>query len=185
MNEPVVSAGPPRDDWLGPPFGGKHFVQFITLDLAGRDRTEVARKWIAGLVAAIRLHDRRHLATVGLVPWSLDKPGLTSGFVPAKIAGELDFMAVHVYPESRKLDDAVETVKAFAAAGKPLLVEETFPLTCTPDELAEVMRRTEGNVAGWVGFYWGQTAEECRRSRTIAGSIMAGWLELFQKHARK
>jgi hypothetical protein len=183
MNEPVVSAGPPRDDWLGPPFAGKHFVQFITLDLAGRDRARVARKWIATLAAAIRRHDSRHMITVGLVPWSLDKPGLTSGFVPEKIAGEVDFVAVHVYPESRKLDDAAATIKGFAAAGKPVLVEETFPLRCTSDELAQVMRRTEGTVAGWVGFYWGETADACRRSGTIAGAMTAEWLDLFQKHA--
>ncbi len=36
MNEPVVPGGPPRDDWLGPAFAGKHFVQFITLELGDR-----------------------------------------------------------------------------------------------------------------------------------------------------
>ena len=36
MNEPVVPGGKRKDgDWLGPAFGGKHFVQFITLDQAG------------------------------------------------------------------------------------------------------------------------------------------------------
>jgi hypothetical protein len=35
MNEPVVPGGERQDgDWLGPPFGGKHFVQFITLGQA-------------------------------------------------------------------------------------------------------------------------------------------------------
>jgi hypothetical protein len=125
------------------------------------------------------------LITVGLVPWSLDRPGLTSGFVPEKIAGELDFVAVHIYPESGQLDDAVETVKRFAVAGKPLVVEETFPLKCTPAELERVMQRTEGTVGGWIGFYWGQTAQECRRSGTIPGAMTAGWLELFEKKARK
>ena len=33
MNEPVVPGGDKkRDDWLGPGFGDKHFVQFIALD---------------------------------------------------------------------------------------------------------------------------------------------------------
>jgi hypothetical protein len=33
MNEPVVPGGKRKDgEWLGPPFGGKHFVQFVTLD---------------------------------------------------------------------------------------------------------------------------------------------------------
>jgi Cellulase (glycosyl hydrolase family 5) len=183
MNEPVVAAGPPRDDWLGPPFAGKHFVQFITLDLAGRDRTEVARQWIGTLVAAIRKHDRRHLVSVGLVPWSLDRPGLTSGFVPEKIAGELDFVAAHIYPESRKLDEAIETIKGFAAAGKPVLVEETFPLKCSPAQLEHVMDGTRDQVSGWVGFYWGETEEKCRRKGTISGGMTAGWLEMFRNKA--
>ena len=38
------------------------------------------------LTRAIREKDKRHLLTVGLVDWSLDRPGLTSGFVPSKIA---------------------------------------------------------------------------------------------------
>jgi hypothetical protein len=37
MNEPVVAGGDKqRDDWLGPGFGGKHFVQYITLDRGSR-----------------------------------------------------------------------------------------------------------------------------------------------------
>ncbi|MCA9204671.1 MAG: cellulase family glycosylhydrolase, partial [Planctomycetales bacterium] len=111
MNEPVVAGGDKkRDDWLGPGFGGKHFVQYITLDRAGRERPEIARKWVQTLVKAIRKHDQRHLVTVGLVPWSLDRPGLTSGFVPEKVADDLDFVAVHIYPEKGKVDEAIETL---------------------------------------------------------------------------
>ena len=40
MNEPVVSGGPPKEDWLGPPFDGKHFVQYVAIDDAGRDRRD-------------------------------------------------------------------------------------------------------------------------------------------------
>ena len=130
MNEPVVPGGQRENGaWLGPPFAGKHFVQFVTLDQAGRERPEIAKAWIAKLVAAIRQHDRRHLVTVGLVDWSLDRPGLTSGFVPAQIASELDFLAVHIYPERGKLEAALETLRGFAI-GKPVVIEETFPLKC-------------------------------------------------------
>src|SRR5207249_11765860 len=72
MNEPVVPGGKRADgDWLGPAFAGKHFVQFITLDPLNRPRTDIARQWIEHLASAIRKVDRRHLLTVGLVPWSL------------------------------------------------------------------------------------------------------------------
>ena len=51
MNEPVVPGGDKkRDDWLGPGFGDKHFVQFIALDRKDRNRPDVARKWIRTLV---------------------------------------------------------------------------------------------------------------------------------------
>lgn len=45
MNEPVVPGGKRNyGDWLGPPFAGKHFVQFITLDQNDRPRPEVAKR---------------------------------------------------------------------------------------------------------------------------------------------
>ena len=76
MNEPVVPGGKRKDgDWLGPAFGGKHFVQFITLDQKDRPRPDIARQWVQHLAAAIRKKDKRHLITVGLVDWSLDRPG--------------------------------------------------------------------------------------------------------------
>jgi hypothetical protein len=182
MNEPVVPGGTGRTEgWLGPPLADKYFVQFITRETRGRERPEVARQWIGTLVKAIREVDRRHLITVGLVPWSLEKPGLTSGFVPAKIAAELDFVAVHVYPEKGKVREALETLAGFSV-GKPVMVEEMFPLACTPEELGEFIdrSRTQKLAGGWVGFYWGRTPEEYRGAKTIGEAITLSWLELFQ-----
>jgi hypothetical protein len=180
MNEPVVSGGPPKDDWLGPAFAGKHFVQYIAIDHADRNRTTIAQQWIEHLVNAIRKHDRRHMVTVGLVPWSLNRPGLTSGFAPGKIAEHLDIISVHVYPESGKLDEAIDTLTGFSV-GKPVMVEETFPLKCTAQELDQFMGQSQELAAGWVGFYWGKTIDECRQSGTIVDALTAGWLELFKK----
>ena len=36
----------------------------------------------------------------------------TISFVPEKIAGDLDFVAMHLYPESGKVDEALETLNA-------------------------------------------------------------------------
>lgn len=186
MNEPVVAGGDGRrEDWLGPAFGDKHFVQFITLDRAGRERSEIARQWIQVLVAAIRKHDQRHLITVGLVDWSLDRPGLTSGFVPEKVAENLDFIAVHLYPQAGKLDEAVATLQGFAAAGKPVVIEELFPLKCSSDELESFIDRSKQHAAGWIGFYWGQTPDELRPAKSISEAITLNWLELFQKQTRQ
>jgi hypothetical protein len=183
MNEPVVPGGSDeRDDWLGPPFAGKHFVQFITRKTGERNRPDVARAWIEQLVTAIRRHDRTHMITVGLVPWSLDRPGLTSGFVPTRIAEPLDFLCVHIYPERGKVDEAVETLRGFAT-GKPVLIEETFPLRCSVGEFGRFLDASQANSAGWIGFYWGKTRDECRDSNRIADKMMLGWLDLFVDRA--
>ncbi len=182
MNEPVVAGGDKkRDDWLGPSFGDKHFVQFITRDRAGRDRPEIARQWIRTLVAAIRKHDRRHLVTVGLVPWSLDRPGFASGFVPEKIVDEVDFLAVHIYPENGKVEEAIKTLKGFTAAGKPVVIEEIFPLKCDAQELGRFIDQSRHHSTGWIGFFWGKTADEIRPAKTIPEAMTLGWLELFQE----
>jgi hypothetical protein len=182
MNEPVVPGGKGKD-WLGPPFGGKHYVQFITLDQADRPRPDVARQWIHHLRAAIREKDKRHLITVGLVDWSLDRKGLTSGFVPQKVADGLDFVSVHLYPRKGKVDEALETLAGFAV-GKPVLIEETFPLACSPEELGQFIDRSKKHAAGVLGFYWGKPPEELRRSTTLADAMTLGWLELFEKKAK-
>jgi len=182
MNEPVVPGGERLPGaWLGPEFAGSSFVQFITLNQAGRPREKIAVEWIRTLTAGIRRHDRQRLITVGLVPWSLERPGLTSGFPPEKIAADVDFIAVHLYPERAKIDGALKTLTGFAV-GKPVVLEETAPLTCTPQELDQFLERSQKIAPGCIGFYWGKTSEECRRSTAVEDRLMAGWLEVFQKH---
>jgi hypothetical protein len=44
---------------------------------------------------------------------------LTSGFVPAAIAPAVDFLSVHMYPRSGKMNEALKTLGGFAAAGEP------------------------------------------------------------------
>jgi hypothetical protein len=112
MNEPVIPGGK-QTNWLAGAFGGKHFVQFISRDPRGRKRPDIARAWTEQLTAAVRAEDPQHLITIGLVDWSLDRPGLNSGFVPTSVIDSLDFLAVHIYPERGKVDDALTTLKGF------------------------------------------------------------------------
>jgi hypothetical protein len=184
MNEPVVPGGKrAAGDWLGPAFAGKHFVQCITLDQAERARPQIARAWIERLCAAIRRQDARHLITVGLVDWSLDRPGLTSGFVPSEIVEPLDFLCVHIYPEKGKVPEALDTLAAFDV-GKPVVIEETFPLKAGLDDFARFIDGSREHADGWIGFYWGQTREECAANGTIAGAITSQWLDFFAERAR-
>lgn len=184
MNEPVVAGAKRKPgEWLGGAFGDKHFVQFISLDPAGRKRPDIARQWTRRLTRAIRAVDRRHLVTVGLVDWSLDRPGLTSGFVPTVIAPEVDFLCVHLYPKTGKTKEALETLAGFAV-GKPVVIEETFPLACSAAELGRFLDAATPTAAGWIGFYWGTPPKELRQAKTLPAAMMLAWLELFQQKAR-
>ncbi|MFN0018129.1 MAG: cellulase family glycosylhydrolase [Pirellulaceae bacterium] len=186
MNEPVVPGGKRKEkDWLGPPFGGKHFVQVITLDQAGRKRPDVAVAWTKQLVSAIREVDQRHLVTIGLVDWSLDRPGLTSGFVPDEIAPEVDFLCIHLYPKKGQLKEDIETLKGFAKTGKPVVIEETFALNAPLDEFEKFLFASRDHAHGWVGFYWGKTPAELRQGTTIGDAILLSWLEWFEKNGKK
>ena len=183
MNEPVVPGGRsnPRD-WLGPAFAGKHFVQRISLDQRDRPRPEIAAAWLKRLNRAVREADRRHLITVGLVDWSLDRPGLTSGFVPRAIVEHVDFLCVHLYPEAGKVKEAQQTLAGFAV-GKPIIIEETFPLKCSSDELADFIVQSKGTAAGWISFYWGKPQSELRKSKELKDAILLQWLDKFEKLA--
>jgi hypothetical protein len=184
MNEPVVPGGRRKTgDWLGPPFAGSYFVQFITLNQGDRQRPAIAKQWVHHLAAAIREKDRRHLITVGLVDWSLDRPGLTSGFIPDKIVEDLDFISVHIYPEKGKVDQALKTLAGFAV-GKPVVIEETFPLKCSMQEFGQFIESSKRHAAGWIGFYWGKPPQELRKSRTIPDAMMLDWLDFFEKTSR-
>ena len=175
MNEPVVPTGQTKE-WLGPAFAGVyHYVQYIALDQRDRKRTKIARDWLRAMTAAIRKHDKLPMITVGMLPTS------GSGFVPKEVAREVDFLSVHIYPASSNIQESLDTVKEFSV-GKPLVIEELFPMHCTIPELREFLEQAK--VAGWMGFYWGKTPEEYRKSGSIGDAIMLGWLELFQQMVR-
>ncbi len=186
MNEPLAPVGPGKGkDWLpGQPLGGEYFVQMISLEANGREREEIARTWVKTLVTAIHQVDKRHLVTVGLVDWSLKKPNvLYSGFAPEIIAPELDFVCVHLYPVKDKLDQNLGTLKGFSV-GKPVVIEETFPLSCSVEEFETFIQRSKPDAAGWIGFYWGKTPEESKGSKEFVDILMTAWLEFFQKQAK-
>ncbi len=184
MNEPFVPVGKQDPgDWLGkgPGLDGKFFVQKITLDMGDRPREEVGRRWMVTLRDAIRRRDPQTLITVGLVDWSLDRPQrLYSGIPPEVVAKELDFVSLHIYPERGRVDSALETLDAFAL-GKPLVIEETFPLKCSMDELDRFLDGSRRRACGWIGFYWGTPPEELRRSSSMVDVVVLAWLDWFAR----
>jgi hypothetical protein len=187
MNEPILPGkGKPEENWLAGKFAGKHFVQRIALDLGGRTRKEVARAWVERLVGAIRRHDPDRLITVGVIPWATVFPKAKPLFYSAEVGEKLDFVSVHFYPEKGKVDAALRALRLFEV-GKPIVIEEIFPLKCGPDELLRFIdaSRRDVGVDGWVSFYWGTTPEEyaAKAKPTIADSIARNWIERFRQRA--
>jgi len=183
MNEPILAGAKKNEtEWLAGEFAGKHFVQRITLDLAGRTRKQVAKAWVDKLVTAIRKHDELHMITVGVIPWVYTFPKAKPLFYSKEVSENLDFACVHFYPQSGEVEKALTALAAYDI-GKPLIVEEIFPLRCNTEELDAFIDASRTIADGWIGFYWGKTPEECRRSRELQDALTLAWLELFEKKA--
>lgn len=183
MNEPVLTGGKNPESWLaGDPLGDKYFVQRITLDARGRKNEEIAKAWVARLTSAIREVDGRTLVTVGVIPWAQVFKGAKPLFHGPEAGKPLDFVAVHFYPKAGKLDETMEALKVYEV-GKPLVIEEIFPLGASLEETEAFIERSRPFVDGWVSFYWGKTVEECEKSADMAGAITAAWLKRFRAMA--
>ena len=179
MNEPIIGGKTDNSEWLTGELGGKHFVQRITLDLAGRTRNEVARTWVDTLIKAIRKHDDRHLVTVGVIPWALSFPKAKPIFYSEAVGKNLDFVSVHFYPRAGEVDKALAALAVYDI-GRPVVIEETFPLKCSADELAEFIATASKDLAdGWISFYWGRTADEYAGDEGLAPAIKKSWIERF------
>jgi hypothetical protein len=184
MNEPILAGKQAETQWLTGELGGKMFVQRLTLDMAGRSREEVAKAWVDQMVAAIKKHDQQHLITVGVIPWVFVFGGGKPLFYSPEVSENLDFVAVHFYPEKGLVDKALTALKMYDI-GKPLVIEEMFPLKCSETELAEFITVSAAFVDGYISFYWGKTSTQIRQApeQTMAEAITASWLERFQAMA--
>ncbi|WDQ14734.1 cellulase family glycosylhydrolase [Rhodopirellula sp. P2] len=182
MNEPILPGESPETDWLAGELGGKFFVQRLALDRKGRSREEIAEAWVNQMVDAIREHDSETMVTVGVIPWVFVFGGGKPLFYSPVIGKRLDFTSVHFYPEKGKIDHALKSLQAYEV-GKPLVVEEMFPMKCGIDELTTFVLQSETHVDGWISFYWGGTAKELREKEDagIAEAITAKWLDAFQE----
>ena len=182
MNEPILPGKKKATEWLGGELSGKFFVQRISLDLAGRTREEIGEAWVAKLVGAIREADKRHLVTVGVIPWAHVWKTAKPIFHSPKIGAPLDFVSVHFYPKKGDVAGSLEALKVYDV-GKPLVVEEMFPLKCSTKEVAAFVEGGREYCDGWISFYWGATIEENRKQGDLKGALVADWLEWFQKNS--
>lgn len=182
MNEPILPGGKKETEWLAGELGGKFFVQRLALDLAGRTREEVAGLWVKKLTTAIRTVDDRHMITVGVIPWAQVFKGAKPLMNGPGVGDPLDFVSVHLYPKAGKLEEDLAALKVYEV-GKPLLIEEIFPLGCGIDEAEAFISRSASHCDGWVSFYWGKTIKQNEKAGDIKGALMAGWLRFFRDKA--
>ncbi len=183
MNEPVIS-GKKEEGWLAGELGGKHYVQRLTLDPRGRSNIEIAGAWVRKLTAAIRSEDPHHLITVGVIPWAHVWPDAKPVFYSPEVAPLLDFVSIHLYPKAGKVDEALAAMKVHDI-GKPLVIEETFPLSCSLEEMDDFLKRSKDSAEGYISFYWGRTIPEYEAAtgKKEVAVLMAAWLRYFQRQA--
>jgi neutral ceramidase len=182
MNEPILPGkNKVETDWLAGDFAGSYFAQRITLDLAGRTREQVAKLWVDKLVAAIRKHDSKHMITVGVIPWAHVWPNAKPFFYSKEVGENLDFASVHFYPKKGQVEKALKALAVYDV-GKPLVVEEMFPLSCGIEELDAFIDGSRDITDGWISFYWGKSIEDYSQGELdIAGAIIKSWLEHFRE----
>ncbi|MCA9161193.1 MAG: hypothetical protein KDA72_22840, partial [Planctomycetales bacterium] len=80
-------------------------------------------------------------------------------FYSPEIAKHFDFVSIHAYPDHDKLDENIAALAVYDI-GKPLVVEETFPLSCTLDDMDRFVEGGKDRVDGWISHYFGYSIEE-------------------------
>jgi hypothetical protein len=183
MNEPIIG-GNAAEGWLTGELGGKHFVQRLTLDPGERTPREIAAAWARKLTAAIRREDPDHLITVGVIPWAMVWPGAEPIFYSPEVARHLDFASVHFYPKSGEIDKALAALAVYDI-GKPLVIEEMFPLACGIEEIDAFIKGSMGIAEGWISFYWGRSLAEYEalEKPLLVDALMTQWLRHFRESA--
>ena len=184
LNEPIIGE-PDKGDhpWVGGELGGFHFVQRICNKPAGRDSKDIAEAWVKTLVEAIRLHDKKTLVTVGVIPWAQVWPNAKPLFYSPQVVRHLDFASVHFYPGTGKLDKDLAALAVYDV-GKPLVVEETFPLACSLADLDRFVDGAADRADGWISHYFGSTPAEHRAGAKPSGAAVAEFLEYWQRKAK-
>ena len=90
---------------------------------------------------------------------------------------------MHFYPRKGEVEKAL-TALAVYEVGKPLVVEEMFPLRCGVQEMDAFIEGSREIADGWISFYWGKTIEEyAEADHSLAGAITKAWLEYCRAKA--
>ncbi len=175
VNEPAA-IGDRADGWYTGRMGDVEFCQRLSLDPGNRTGDDVFGEWTKRMVASIRKHDETHLITMGMLPF----PGAY------KVASQqLDFVSPHLYPKSGKVDEEIKLLQKFDW-GKPIVIGETFPLSCGADDERDFLLKSREFAHGWIGHWPDESPAELARLKktgqaTIQNAIWLSWVDLFQE----
>jgi hypothetical protein len=175
MNEPATKSKPQKKgDWYGGQLGKYEFTQLLTLDRRGRSQKEIFSEWINEMTSAIRKEDKHTLITVGLFSF------MNANFNNT-IAPELDFLSGHFYPKTGHINESMKRLRNFKT-GKPVVIEEIFPLKIDTAGLTDFMRRSKSIATGWMGHYlMSYSLKELEKvtHKTPKEAIYQNWLSMF------
>jgi hypothetical protein len=184
-NEPVIGGerkeGEPK--WATGELGGFYFVQRLIEEQGHRTREEIAEAWVKQLTTAIRKEDPKTLITVGVIPWAHVWPNAKPLFYSPAVGKHLDFASIHMYPKSGEIEKAVKATAVYDV-GKPLVIEEVFPLACSVEELDQYIDGTKDRVDGWIAHFFGRTIEEHAAGAEPAGPIVAEFLKYWREKGK-
>ena len=182
MNEPVIG-GPPKPGeprWLAGELGGFHFVQRLSIEPnEKRSNIQIAEARVSKLTTTIRKQDPHTPITVGVIPWAQIWPSAKPVFYSPEAGKHLDFVSIHMYPKKGEVAKAITAIGVYDI-GKPIVIEETFPLNCLMDEFEQFIDQSTAHADGWIGHYFGKSIEEYRSGTETNGPIIASLLEYWR-----
>jgi hypothetical protein len=175
VNEPAA-IGKREDGWYMGKMGEVEFCQRLSLDAGDRSGEDIFRAWTKQMIAAIRKHDQTHLITMGMLPF----PGAYKA-----AAEQLDFVSPHLYPKTGKVKEELELLRKFDW-GKPIVIGETFPLSCGADDERDFLLKSREFAHGWIGHWPDESPTELAELKktgkaTIHNAIWLSWVDLFQE----
>ena len=175
VNEPGA-VGKRADGWYLGRMGEVEFCQRLSLDAGDRSGDDIFREWTKRMVSAIRKHDKKHLITMGMLPFpSANKAA----------AEQLDFVSPHLYPKAGEVDEEIKLLEKFDW-GKPIVIGETFPLRCGVDDERDFLLKSRSIAHGWIGHWPDESPAQLAKleetgEATIHGAIWLSWVNLFKE----
>jgi len=82
------------------------------------------------------------------------------------------------------VDEEINLLKRFDW-GKPIVIGETFPLSCDADDERDFLLESRETADGWIGHWPDESPAELAKQKelgeaTIQNVVWLSWVELFQ-----